>query len=73
MIETEQMFKTKLRHVGTSFGVLIPQKLVKKSKFKVGEEVEVAVLKKRKVDLIEKAFGIAKGAKQFKRDNLDGL
>jgi antitoxin component of MazEF toxin-antitoxin module len=71
MAETEQIFKTKLRKVGTSFGVLIPNRLIKTSKFKVGEEVEIALLKKQRIDLIEKAFGIAKGAKPFRRENAD--
>ena len=67
----DQIFKTKIRRIGTSFGVLIPKKLMKQKKIKIGEEVEIALLKKKKLALIEKAFGIAKGAGPFERDNVD--
>jgi len=73
MEEVEQVFEAKLRKVGTSFGVLIPSRLIKRSKFKLGEKVEIALLKKQRIDLIEKAFGMARGAGPFKRENADRL
>jgi antitoxin component of MazEF toxin-antitoxin module len=66
-----ELFKTKVRMIGTSYGVLIPKKLMKREKLKKGEEVEIALLKKKKIALIEKAFGITKGAAGFERDDID--
>ncbi len=66
----EAIFKVKIRKIGTSFGVLIPKQLIANKSIKEGEEVEIAVLKKRK-DLIAKAFGIAKGARHFERHSVD--
>ena len=40
------LFKSKVRRVGTSLGVLIPKEFVEKEKIKEGEEVEVSLLKK---------------------------
>lgn len=68
-----ELFKTKIRKVGTSLGVLIPKELIKKQKIKEGEEVEVGLLKENRLRLIEKAFGTAKGAKPFERDKTDRL
>jgi antitoxin component of MazEF toxin-antitoxin module len=67
----EMLFKTKIRRIGTSFGVLIPRKIIERNKIKKGEEIEIALLKKRKLKLIEKAFGIAKGAGGFNRQEPD--
>jgi antitoxin component of MazEF toxin-antitoxin module len=66
----ETLFKVKVRRIGTSLGVLIPKKLIKNKRIKVGEEIEIALLKKRK-DLITKFFGIAKGARPFRRESID--
>ncbi len=66
-----EVFKAKVRKVGTSFGVLIPKEVVVREKIKVGQEVEVGLLKKKRIELIEKAFGIAKGAEPFERDHRD--
>ena len=60
----------KIRRIGTSLGVLIPKQLIADKSIKEGEEVEIALLKKRK-DLIAKAFGIAKGAGSFERHSID--
>lgn len=68
-----ELFKAKVRKVGTSLGVLIPKELAKREKIKEGEEVEVGLLKENRLRLIEKAFGIAKGAKPFERDRTDRL
>ncbi len=59
--------KTKIRKIGTSYGVLIPKRILLENSMKNGEEVEIALLKKRNIALIEKAFGIAKGAASFER------
>ncbi len=66
-----ELFKVKIRKIGTSFGVLIPKRLIKENKIKLGEEVEIALLKKQKIETIEKLIGIAKGAGPFRRENQD--
>lgn len=68
-----RLFKVKVRKVGTSLGVLIPRELVQEQKIKEGEEVEVGLLKENRLKLIEKAFGVAKGAKSFERERMDRL
>ncbi len=62
------IIKTKLRKVGSSLGVLIPKAIILEQGLKVGEEVELSLLKKRKIELINEVFGIAKGAPSFKRE-----
>lgn len=68
----DTLIKVKVRRIGTSLGVLIPKNLIKNKNIKVGEEIEITLLKKRK-DLIVKFFGIAKGARPFHRESLDRL
>jgi len=68
-----EIFKTKIRRIGTSFGVLIPKKILKADKIKVGDEVELALLKKKRLELIEGLVGIAKGAGPFEREKVDRM
>ncbi|MEK6891819.1 MAG: AbrB/MazE/SpoVT family DNA-binding domain-containing protein [Nanoarchaeota archaeon] len=68
-----ELFKAKVRKVGTSLGVLIPKEVIEEEKIKEGEEIELNLMKKRKLEEIEKMFGIAKGAKPFERDRIDRL
>jgi len=63
------MFEVKVRKVGTSLGVLIPQENVLKNKLKEGSKVKIVVIKKN-LKLIEEMFGSVKG-KPFKRDHVD--
>ena len=65
------MFTAKVRKVGTSFGVLIPMEVITREGIKEGEEVELSLLKERKLEAINKLFGIAKGTKPFRRDRTD--
>lgn len=65
------IFKTRIRRIGTSLGVLIPKKILKADKIKVGDEVELALLKKKRLELIEELIGIARGAGPFERDRTD--
>lgn len=67
------LFKTKVRKVGTSLGVLIPKDLITQHRIHEGETVEIALIKEKKLKLIEEAFGVAKGAKNFERDRSDRL
>ena len=69
----EQIFKVKIRRIGSSVGVLIPKRMIKQNKIKMGDEVEMVLLKKNRIDAIEKAMGIAKGAGPFRRENSDRI
>ncbi|MBI5060921.1 MAG: AbrB/MazE/SpoVT family DNA-binding domain-containing protein [Candidatus Aenigmarchaeota archaeon] len=65
-----EIFKAKVREVGTSLGVLIPKGVAKEMKIKKGEEIEISILKKN-IRLISESFGIARGAKPFEREHRD--
>jgi antitoxin component of MazEF toxin-antitoxin module len=62
------VFKTKVRTVGTSLGVLIPKEVIEELKIREGEEIDVAVLKQKRIEEIKSLFGIAKGAAPFVRE-----
>jgi antitoxin component of MazEF toxin-antitoxin module len=66
------ILKVKIRRIGTSLGVLLPKQLIERKGIKEGEEVELAIFKKRR-ELIAKAFGMAKGARHFERDAKDRI
>ena len=65
-----EIFKTKVRSVGTSLGILLPKEVIRGEGIKEGEQIEVAILKKN-LRLIEEAFGKAKNASKFKREHKD--
>ena len=67
------LFKAKVRRVGTSLGVLLPKELTDKERIKEGEEIEISLLKKRKLEEVLKLMGTAKGAKPFERDRTDRI
>jgi len=68
-----ELIKTKLRNIGTSFGVIIPLRVVKEEGLKNGEEIEITISKKNP-KLLEQAFGSAKGAKfKFERDRRERI
>jgi antitoxin component of MazEF toxin-antitoxin module len=66
-----ELFKAKVRKVGTSLGILIPKEVIEKQKIKEGEEVEVGLLKQRKLEEVLRLIGTAKGTKPFERDRID--
>lgn len=66
-----KLFKAKVRKVGTSLGILIPKEVAERERIKEGEEIEVGLLKTRKLAEVLKLFGTAKSAKSFARDRLD--
>ena len=69
-----ELFKAKVRKVGTSFGVLIPMDIIAKEEIKEGEEVELSIVRRKKLDaLLKKLWGSAKGAGPFERDREDRL
>ena len=65
------LFKAKVRRVGSSLGVLIPNEFAKQENIREGEEIALGVIKQRNLAEVLKMFGIAKGTAKFKRDRLD--
>lgn len=67
-----EVFQAKLRKIGSSVGILVPQDRLKDLNVRVGDEIDVALLRHRTQEemdaLFEAAFGIAKGAGPFVRD-----
>lgn len=68
-----ELFKAKVRKVGSSLGVLIPKEVANAEKIKEGEEIEVSLLKRRKLAELLKLVGTAKGAQPFERDREERL
>lgn len=68
-----ELFKAKVRKVGSSFGVLIPMEVMIREKINEGEEIEVSILRERKLEAINRLFGSIKNAKPFERDREDRL
>ena len=66
-----ELFKSKIRRIGSSYGLIIPKQVLEQQHLEEGEEVEVGLLKERRRAEIEKACGITKGAKPFVRDRTD--
>ena len=65
------LFKAKIRRVGTSLGILIPKGIIEEEKIKAGQEVKVSLLKQRKLEEVLRLMGTAKGARPFVRDRTD--
>ena len=76
-LKMSELFKAKVRKVGTSLGILIPKEIAQQEEIKEGQEIQLSLLKQRKLkeieEMIEKMFGTAKGAKSFERDKVDRL
>ena len=68
-----ELFTAKVRRVGTSLGILIPKGVAEQEKIKEGQEIEVSLLKRRKLEEVLKLIGTAKGTKPFERDRIDRL
>lgn len=65
------IFRTKVRRIGTSLGVLIPKGYLQSKKMYEGEEVEVGLLKQKGLQEVLQLFGAARGTKPFVRDRTD--
>lgn len=65
-----QIFKTKVRNVGTSLGVLIPKNVAREMEIKRDEIIQVSIIKENP-KTISNFFGAAKGAKAFERDHTE--
>jgi|WetSurMetagenome_2_1015567.scaffolds.fasta_scaffold2130057_1 antitoxin component of MazEF toxin-antitoxin module len=69
-----ELFKAKVRRVGSSLGILIPKETADKENIKEGDEIEVSLLKRRNLAKLLKLAGTAKGATvPFERDREDRL
>ncbi len=64
------VFESKVRRVGSSFGLLIPKEIVEGEKIRESQTVKVVIIKKD-LALIDKAFGSAPKLKPFIRENDD--
>ncbi|HLD33703.1 MAG TPA: AbrB/MazE/SpoVT family DNA-binding domain-containing protein [Candidatus Nanoarchaeia archaeon] len=71
VVPMPEMFKSKIRKIGSSYGLIVPKKYLVELHIEEGEEVEVGLLKERRLTEIEKACGITKGAKPFIRNRQD--
>lgn len=60
-----QLLKVKVRKVGTSLGVLIPNEAIREAQIEEGDEIEIAMVTHMK-DL--SGYGIAKDAALFVRE-----
>ena len=67
-----EIFESKIRRVGTSFGVLVPKELIEDDKLKEGDKVKLTIFTKNK-QLLKETFGSAKGAKSIVRDHRDRI
>lgn len=65
------VFESKVRQVGSSFGLLIPKEVMIEDKIKNNQSVKVAIIKKDK-SVLENAFGSVK-TKPFTREHNDRL
>ena len=63
------IFRAKLRKIGSSIGILVPQEQLIALKANIGDEIEVALLKHRDPKEIDQGFGMAKDfTEPFERD-----
>lgn len=67
-----EVFVSKVRPLGTSLGLIIPNKVVSEEKLEPGEEIKVSIIKSD-FKALEALFGSMKGAKPFKRDKKDRI
>lgn len=66
-----ELFKANVRKVGNLLKILTPKEVVNIKRIREGEEVEIGILKQRKIKKVLKLIGIAKGTKPFERDKLE--
>lgn len=63
------IFISKIRPIGSSACVLVPKDQLEEQGLKIGDDIEVVLLKHRDPKEIEEVFGMAKHfTKPFKRD-----
>lgn len=62
------LFVAKIRRIGTSAGVIIPNEYMKKENLKIGEILEFSHFKQKNIEKALKLWGAAKGAQPFERE-----
>jgi len=67
-----QVFKAKVRSIGSSAGIIIPQEILYAEGLAKGKEAEFVVMH-RNFKLLDELMGTMKGAKPFERDRSDRL
>ena len=67
----ESIFRTKVRRIGTSLGILIPKGYLQSKNISEGQEVEVGLLKKKSLQEVLRLFGAVRGTRPFVRDRTD--
>lgn len=67
------VFETKIRHIGNSYGVIIPNNILKEIGAENGDtlKITIAIDEKQKMKAIKKITGICKGKRSFERDRGD--
>ena len=64
-----EIFKARLRKIGSSIGVLVPKEQLESLEVEAGDEVEISLLRHRNPAEIKAGFGMAKRfSKSFERD-----
>ncbi len=66
------VFVSKVRHIGTSLGIIIPKEVIDEHNLNAGSKVSVSLFKPD-LSRLEKLFGSAKNAKPFERDRRDRI
>ena len=66
------IFDVKIIKIGKSLGFIVPPEVMRSEKFKIGDEVNISILRPNS-KFIDQAFGSAKGALKFKRDKKDRI
>lgn len=68
-----EVFVSKVRPIGSSLGVIIPNKVIDAQNLKPGQNVTVSIIKPN-FALLDKMFGSMKGVKEpFVRDRRDRI
>ncbi|MBI5224851.1 hypothetical protein HY989_03190 [Candidatus Micrarchaeota archaeon] len=65
-----EIFISKIRPIGTSLGIIIPNEILKEEKLVSGNDVKFTIIK-QDFKLLERMFGSAKNAKEFSREKQD--
>ena len=68
-----EIFTVKVRKVGTSLGVLIPKEIVEGEGIKEGEDVEISLIKRKRLQEVLELFGTAGHSAHFERERVERI
>ena len=72
VLKMNELFRAKIRKIGSSLGIIIPKEQMMAMSVSEGDEVEIALFKRRTSKAIEEGLGMAKEFKiPFKREKED--